>query len=329
MVVKEGDHEVMRWPVDQLRSGDAPPGVVRVVLADPRSLPSIDVPAGDVSTGFRDLIADLQPVGGQERTSRIVFWSMAAAASVLICALVIIPLIAERLTPLVPAWLEHRVGATVDRQFRLIFDEQVCDGKEGEAALAKLTAALQRSAPSAPRVEVMVISSDVENAFALPGGRIYLFEGLLGRAENADEIAGVLAHEMGHVANRDGLRVLLRSSGASFLLGLLFGDITGGASIVIGGQLLIDSSYSRDAESKADAFSGRTMQALGRPATAMPSLLSRVEDDGESRLPVFLSSHPMTKHRERHLAEYEPAETGPEILTPEEWRALQQVCTTP
>jgi Zn-dependent protease with chaperone function len=46
----------------------------------------------------------------------------------------------------------------------------------------------------------------IPNAFALPGGKVYLFDGLLAKAENPDEIAGVLAHELGHLKHRDGIR---------------------------------------------------------------------------------------------------------------------------
>ncbi|WP_163071438.1 M48 family metalloprotease, partial [Acinetobacter baumannii] len=75
--------------------------------------------------------------------------------------------------------------------------------------------------------EAAVISNTIANAIALPGGKIYVFEGLLDKAENVDELAGVLAHELGHVKNRDGLRNMIYNGGTSFLIGLLFGDITG------------------------------------------------------------------------------------------------------
>ena len=66
-----------------------------------------------------------------------------------------------------------------------------------------------------------VLSTPVPNAFALPGGRVYLFHGLLAKAENVDEVAGVLAHELGHLRQRDNLRQLIYNGGTSFLIGLL------------------------------------------------------------------------------------------------------------
>ncbi|MCP6768804.1 M48 family metallopeptidase, partial [Klebsiella pneumoniae] len=78
-------------------------------------------------------------------------------------------------------------------------------------------------------LEAEVLSSSIPNAFALPGGKIYLLDGLLQKAQSADEIAGVIAHELGHVRHRDNMRKVIQNGGTSFLIGILFGDITGGS----------------------------------------------------------------------------------------------------
>ena len=78
-----------------------------------------------------------------------------------------------------------------------------------------------------------VLRVRVPNAVALPGGRIYVFQGLIDKAESPDELAGVIGHEIGHVAHRDGTRAVLQSAGLSFLLGMLLGDFVGGGAVVI------------------------------------------------------------------------------------------------
>ena len=66
--------------------------------------------------------------------------------------------------------------------------------------------------PIAP--EPAVLRSGMQNAFALPGGRIYVLSGLVTKAETPDELGGILAHELGHVSHRDGLRRLIRDGEA-------------------------------------------------------------------------------------------------------------------
>ena len=100
----------------------------------------------------------------------------------------------------------------------------------------------------------------IPNAFALPGGMIYLFNGLLAKAENPDEIAGILAHEFGHLSHRDGTRNLIYNGGMSFLIGLLFGDITGSGALIFASRSLVTASYSREAEQDADTFAIEAMQ---------------------------------------------------------------------
>ena len=87
-----------------------------------------------------------------------------------------------------------------------------------------------------------------------PGGHVYVFEGLLAKSETPDELAGVIAHEMGHVVHRDGTRAVLESAGLSFLFGMMLGDFVGGGAVVIAAKTVLSSSYSRHAEAAADAL---------------------------------------------------------------------------
>ena len=171
-----------------------------------------------------------------------------------------------------------------------------------------------------------VSSSSIVNAFALPGGKIYLFNGLLQKARTPDEIAGVLAHELGHVQHRDSLRKVIQTGGTSFLIGLLLGDITGGGAVILAARSIIDASYSREAERDADAFATTVMHKLGRSPRPMGEFLVRVTGDKKSTATNFLDSHPMSEERlARMKQEYRP-NTGPDILSAQEWSALKGIC---
>jgi predicted Zn-dependent protease len=174
-------------------------------------------------------------------------------------------------------------------------------------------------------VQSSVLSSSVPNAFALPGGRVYMFNGLLAKAENADEIAGVLAHELGHHKHRDNMRGLIRDGGTAFLVGLLFGDITGSSALIFASKTLVTSSHSREAEQDADGFSIDVMHRLGRPTKPMGELLVRVTGKGGKGLSI-ISSHPMSEDRLARMTREDRPASKPPLLTPEEWQALRSIC---
>ena len=94
-----------------------------------------------------------------------------------------------------------------------------------------------------------VVRRPEANAAALAGGYIYIFQGLIEKAESVDEVAGVIAHELGHVAHRDGTKALIQAGGLSFLFGMLLGDFVGGGAVVMAATSLLQSAYSREAES--------------------------------------------------------------------------------
>lgn len=138
------------------------------------------------------------------------------------------------------------------------------------------------------------------NAFALPSGDIVIFDQLIRLAESDDEVAGVIAHELGHVAHRHGLRQLIQSSVVSFVVGIYLGDISSVAASL--GALVLESRYSREFEFEADAYGARTMLAAGRGAEPLAAMLERMEKAHDAKGNAGtgwggLSTHPETAER--------------------------------
>jgi predicted Zn-dependent protease len=262
---------------------------------------------------------------GRRGVAVIVGWSLAAAVSIVAVVLFGLPLIADRLTPLVPEAFERRLGEVADSQIKTVFNAKTCDNAAGQKAFVKLVTSIRESAGLDTSVQSGVLSSSIPNAFALPGGKIYLFNGLLAKAENADEIAGVLAHELGHLQHRDSMRGLIRNGGTSFLIGLLFGDITGSSALIFASRSLVTSSHSREAEQDADSFSIEVMHKLGRPTKPMGELLVRVTGKEGKGLSI-ISSHPLSEDRLARMTREDRPATKPPLLTPEEWRSLKSIC---
>jgi len=336
--IHEGGEWIASWPLGDIRQKDAPDGLLRLTREGGPDLARLDVTDPADQELIRQRCHRLDTREQRERTGRIVFWSAATAVSVILSVLFLIPLLAEKLAPLIPVAYEQHIGKAVDNQLRVLFRGNACEAPKGAAALRLLVDRLRTARGLDDPLDVAVLDTKVPNAFALPGGRIYVFSALLDKSESVDEIAGVLAHEIGHVAHRDSLRKMIQSGGTSYLFGLLFGDVTGGGAIVFASRYLLDSAYSREAEAAADDFAGRTMISLGRPASPLALLLKRIEagedEDKEAKggnergIPAFLSTHPITDQRLKTLEKLMPSQPGEPLLSQEEWRALKEICKT-
>ena len=264
--------------------------------------------------------------GGHAHTGRIVAWSLAAIVSIFLVVVYGMPLVANRLTPLVPLSFDRHLGAMADNQVRVIFGGRTCTNAQGRAAFSKLVETVRQASHLDVPLQTEVLASSVPNAFALPGGKIYLLNGLLQKAQNADELAGVVAHEMGHISHRDHTRMMIQRGGVSFLVGLLWGDITGSAAVIFVTRTLFEVSYSREAEQNADDFAIGAMHALGRSPAPMGELLFRITGAERSGTISILASHPLTEDRRELMRREDRPATGPEILSDGEWQALKAIC---
>src|SRR5256886_4830162 len=194
--------------------------------------------------------------------------------------------------------------------------------KQGRAALDRLVGRLEAAASLAMPLKVAVLRKPEANAIALPGGHIYVFEGLISKAQSPDELAGVIAHEIGHVAHRDGTRAVLQSAGLSFLFGMLLGDFVGGSAVVIGARAVLQSSYTREVESAADRFAVELIGRAGADPRALGAILTRIAGAIHPGMEI-LSDHPDTQTRVRVINDLAARTAPPKpLLEPSEWAAL-------
>lgn len=142
------------------------------------------------------------------------------------------------------------------------------------------------------------------NAFALPSGIVVITDGLVDLAKTDDEIAGVMAHEIGHVNQRHALRHLLQNSATVLLVATLTGDLTSISSLAATmPTVLIDAKYSRDYEREADDAAVAYLKKRGIPVQVYAEMLGRLDaahwKDRETgkALGDLLSTHPEMKER--------------------------------
>lgn len=145
-----------------------------------------------------------------------------------------------------------------------------------------------------------VIESKELNAFALPGGPMFMFTGLLDRIEEDDELAAVTGHEMAHVRREHWARQVEKSSKQRLGLGILLGFIGANKTWrdVAGiGSSLLELQYSRGDENQADTDGFDNMVAAGYDPNGMLDLFRTLQSAGGGGGPEFLRSHPLTKDR--------------------------------
>ncbi|HEY8207493.1 MAG TPA: M48 family metallopeptidase [Myxococcaceae bacterium] len=178
-------------------------------------------------------------------------------------------------------------------------------GETGHPCAAPEMVALARSLAGhagldAEHLDVAVLDDETVNAFALPGGHVVVFSGLLQKSESPDEVAGVLAHELGHVMLRHHLRSALRSLGVGAVASAVLGDTSGlTALLASGSSQLLDLAFSREQEEAADAFAVELSVKAGFDPLAVGHLLERMEEAGS--LPKLLRTHPSGPDRLRAL----------------------------
>ena len=167
---------VAAWPYGNIRRVDGPREVLRLSCSSTLPLARLEIRDDAFKQEILARCGSLAS-GGATRartTGRVVVWSLAAIASIAAVTMYGVPLAAERLAPLIPMSFEKRFGDMADNQVKLIFGDKVCATPAGSAAFTKLVNTLKTAGGLDIALTAKVIESAIPNAFALPGGRIYL-----------------------------------------------------------------------------------------------------------------------------------------------------------
>jgi predicted Zn-dependent protease len=200
---------------------------------------------------------------------------------------------------------ERELGAEVDRDVRrrvvLLRDRKV------QAYVRGLGEALVSELPAQSiDYQFSVVESEDLNAFALPGGHIYVHTATILRARNASELAAVLAHEIGHVAHRHVANNYRRqrNTQVAHTIGVLAaGAVAGGAAADLanlGGTfagLAYLNSFTREDERNADRFALDLLPRVGWDPHGLVSFFRTILQEEEKGALAFLSSHPATEER--------------------------------
>lgn len=210
-----------------------------------------------------------------------------------------------------------------------------CYTAEGHLALQKMLTRVQGGTPLPHKITLDVSASKMVNAFAMPKGHVIIMDGLISRAKSAEEVAGVLAHELGHVAEMHPLRGLSRTLGINMVIAI----IGGGTTIDFASHFMM-MNYSRSMETEADTIAFGMMREAGLSVAPLAGFFERLApkakpEKTESEYKMIewieesvelLSSHPIPEKRAAMFREADWKTTEP-VLSPSEWKALKSMCS--
>jgi len=204
------------------------------------------------------------------------------------------------ITPQQEIELGEQVASEVEKQQLLLNEPNV---------QSYVQAVGHRIAANASRQDVpysfkVIDEPDVVNAFALPGGRMYIYTGMMRLAENEAELAAVIAHEIAHVVLRHHAAMITRQYGFDLLTGIILGENPDARSELVADLVGagVEARYSRDQERAADELGMQLLADAGYDPAAMITVFQKMLAESERRpnLPIF-ASHPPTEERMQRL----------------------------
>ena len=193
--------------------------------------------------------------------------------------------------------------------------------------ISTLVEQLDESTPYTFRL--IVVDHDMVNAFATPGGYIVVFRGLLERTGSAEELAGVLAHEMQHVLRRHGTKTLFRQLSTRALIAVFSGDLESVGTVLETADALGGLRYRRRDETEADREGMRLIQRARIDPAGMIAFFTTLER-AAPEMPKqlgYLSTHPLVADRVAALEKLAGHITyEPEALAAGDWSQQRSVC---
>jgi Zn-dependent protease with chaperone function len=227
------------------------------------------------------------------RSGPLIFF-LCLAAFFVACYLWILPWGSEQLAMLTPRSFDVTLGDAAYEQM----SHQMSIDTERSAKLQAFGDRLKISPDY--QLHFHVVNDPQVNAFALPGGHIVVYTGMLDKLDDPGELAGLLAHEGTHVQERHSTRIMVRGLGSYLFLSMIVGDVSAVAGVLAANaDKLRTMGYGRGLESDADEVGQQRMAENGMDPQGMVRLLQVLEKEAQD-MPEelsFLSSHPLTKDR--------------------------------
>ncbi len=232
-------------------------------------------------------------------SSKRVLAFLLAAASLFIVGLVLaysllLPRLSAMLASRIPVEWEAKLGEQ-------LFEQTSAELKIDTARSALLDSFFKEMrVPTHYTIKLHYAYDDQINAFAMPGGNIVVYNGLVSNMTHYAQLAALIGHELAHVHMKHSLQSAFRSLSLYVLFSIFFGDLTGIAAVLTeNASFFIHLSFSREFEQEADEYAFNILKERRIDAGGLTSLFEVLKNShaGVGDIPKFLSTHPLPKDR--------------------------------
>lgn len=244
-----------------------------------------------------------------------------------ITAFWLIPAAAPVVARAVPISWEKRLGNLVYKQ--LIGERRVCLDKNINQIMDKVAKKLAVEKNPVP-IKISIVQSEISNAYALPANQIIIHSQLIADAKGPEELVGVIAHEIGHIANNHVMENVVRYLGMGGLVDVATG---GGGTVIYFITELYNTAYGRDKEREADEFAAKIMTSRGYKLNGIIDFFSRkmreeklAKKSRSNLLELqWLSTHPATHERISFFKKYPKPIQHNAPMTDAEWKSIKNL----
>jgi beta-barrel assembly-enhancing protease len=334
------DTALNQWPIKGLHPIDAP------TAGQPFRLTHDQKPGARLVVRDQAFIDDLLSANhflkggyGWGHIRQVLGWTVGGIATLAALGYLTLAFLPQRVATIMPDSWRNRMG---EQEIKgLVESARRCDAPAGLAATSAMVAALAEGQPDLPTISVEVYDIPIMNAFAVPGGRIVLTRELIKTADTADEVTGVLAHEIGHVNFRHPEAQLVRMAGLQVLISTATGTNGGNTSSNAAGIAAL-LEYSREAEEEADAYAREIMTKSKINPMGLKTFFDKVlvleggdkpvdasksaDNSVWAKLGKAFSTHPGTKDRIKLITPLPDGVTPVRVMTDSQFQDLKKIC---
>lgn len=207
----------------------------------------------------------------------------------------------------------------------MIDQYKIMEGNLADSAIQVIKTRLVSAIDSTPyRYEIKIIKDEQINAFTMPGGNIYIFSGLIKAADSPEEVAAVLAHELGHAEKRHVVTKLIKDMSVTAIVSILSGGDPSLITEIL--QSVVGNKFNREQEMEADKFALQLMEEAHLPPKALARFFERLNDkdlDYSEELEILMT-HPHNNKRIEQARKYKTRNNFKVVPFNFNWEAVQQ-----
>lgn len=331
LIEHDSANTILQWPFSGLTAIERPQEghPLRLSHSSEKSARLI-VPPGPAQTYILNRAPQLRASPVLRRALRFAGFAVGSLACVVIIGYAILNLAPQLLSDQLPLSWRERLADQTERS--LLKDTKRCHNPAGKQALSRLASRVAAAADEPVEFSLRVYDMPIINAFAMPAGRVVMTGALIRQADSPEELAGVLAHELGHVEHRHPEAQLVRVVGIQLVLSIATGGGGGDQLGSLAGIFAI-LRYTRSAEEQADDYALELMERGDIDPKGLRQFfekLSKKSGEGASKtldgLTDMLSTHPLSRERVEYFKPMAPGQARP-VVSAAEWQAIKRICS--